>query len=144
MNEQEKEKGLRDAATRAAAVLRSVAQDQANEQSRRKVLLHTLLDAVLCAGEIAPTLTVLGGTAYLTAERVDLKHELSLAGAAHRRIAGHIPDGVERDGIECDCASELRGGQSSLDPGVSRADNDDIYRKRLINHKKTVEKLKFM
>lgn len=66
MNEQEKEKGLRDAATRAAAVLRSVAQDQANEQSRRKVLLHTLLDAVLCVGEMAPTLTVLGGTAYLT------------------------------------------------------------------------------
>ena len=68
MNEQEISRGLCDAAGRAAAVLRSVAEEQTTEQNRRKMLLHTLLDAALCAEQTYPglTLTVMGGAAYLT------------------------------------------------------------------------------
>lgn len=62
------ERELTEAARRAGAVLRAAAEELKNEQNRRKMLLHTLLDAALCAGRANPglTLTVLDGAAFLT------------------------------------------------------------------------------
>lgn len=63
-----KEREFGEAARRAGAVLRAAAEELKNEQNRRKMLLHTLLDAALCAGQTQSglTLTVLDGAAFLT------------------------------------------------------------------------------
>lgn len=68
MSENETERSLREAEGRARAVLRSAADVQLTEQNHRKMLLHTLLDAVLCAGgqEAGVCLTVMNGAAYVT------------------------------------------------------------------------------
>lgn len=68
MDEQEISKTLKEANGRAEAVLRAAAEETKAEQNRRKLLLHTLLDAVLCLGQSRPglTLTVLDGAAYVT------------------------------------------------------------------------------
>ena len=62
------ERELAEAARRADAVLRAATEERKTEQNRRKMLLHTLLDAALCAGRARPglSLTVLDGAAFLT------------------------------------------------------------------------------
>ncbi len=66
--EQNEKKELGEAARRADAVLRAVAEEQKNEQNRRRMLLHALLDAVLTEERERPglSLTILDGAAFLS------------------------------------------------------------------------------
>ena len=72
---------------------------------------------------------------HLAAERVQLPHQVALAGAADGRVAGHVAHAVEIDGEADRVHAEPRGGQRGLDARVSCADHGDITLSRLIqNH----------
>src|SRR5207249_7118538 len=63
---------------------------------------------------------------HQTADGVDLAHEVTLRGAADRRIARHVSHGVGRQRAEADVRAEARGRVRRLAARVSRADHDHI------------------
>ena len=60
------------------------------------------------------------------AERVDLADQVSLRRSANGRIARHVRD-VPFDSVQiADAAAQACGRPRRFDPGVSRADDDDV------------------
>ena len=68
----------------------------------------------------------IGDASHFTAERVYFKDEVTLAGAAYRRVAGHIRHGVERQGEKHRVDAESCRRERRLDTRVSRADDRDL------------------
>ena len=66
--------------------------------------------------------------AHRAAERVDLAHELPLAEAADRGVAGHEGHGVEAQVQEERLAAHAGGGERGLAAGVAGADDDEVER----------------
>ena len=60
------------------------------------------------------------------AERVDLTNEMSLCGAADRRIARHQRHGLRRKRAQPDAASEPRRSPCRFAAGMPGADDDDV------------------
>jgi len=63
---------------------------------------------------------------HFSAERVDLKDELTFSRTADGWIARHIRNGVVRYGEKDRFATEARRRERGLNSGVSRADNGDV------------------
>ena len=84
---------------------------------------HAVLDAC-----------TVGRTGHFAAERVQLAHELPLAGAADGRIARHIAHAVEVDGKADGVQAEPGGGQRRLNAGVARADDGDVTGSSVKDH----------
>ena len=66
------------------------------------------------------------GKRHGAAERVDLPHEVTLADAADRRVARHLPDGFDVVGDQQRARALPRRSQGGLGPGMSAADHDHI------------------
>ena len=66
--------------------------------------------------------------AHQPAERIDLANEMALGGAADRRIARHVRDGVGRQRAQADVRAEARRRVRGFTAGVARADHDDVER----------------
>ena len=60
--------------------------------------------------------------AHQPAERIDLANQMTLRGAADRRIARHVRDGVRRQRAEADVRAEARGGVRRLAARVAGTD----------------------
>ena len=63
---------------------------------------------------------------HLAAECIQFEYQMSFTGPSDGRVAGHIPDGIQRDGKDRRPAAESRCGESRLDPGVSGSDHRHI------------------
>ena len=63
---------------------------------------------------------------HLAAQRVQLPHQMPLAGAADGGVAGHVAHGVQVDGKDDGLQPQAGGGQSRLNAGVSGADDGNI------------------
>src|SRR3546814_8155606 len=59
-------------------------------------------------------------------ERVDLAHQMPLAEAADRRIAGHLADGVEAVGHEQGARAQPRRRGRGFAAGMPAADDNDV------------------
>ena len=81
--------------------------------------LAAVEDAELDAGRV-------GGAAHHAIERVDLAHQMALAEAADRRIAGHFADRREAMGDERRRGAAARGRGRGFAAGVAAADDDDV------------------
>src|SRR5512141_3230204 len=68
---------------------------------------------------------------HLSAQRVDLPHEVPLRQPADRRVARHEADGVRVDRQEEGGASHSRRGERRLAAGVPASDDDDVVRFRV-------------
>ena len=77
---------------------------------------------------------MIGRRAHLAPQRVQLPHQVSLAGAADGGVAGHIPHGVQIDGKENGMAAQPCGGKGSFDSRVPRSDHGNITAARVIAH----------
>ena len=66
---------------------------------------------------------LVGRTAHLAAQRVDLVDEMSLGGTADGGIAGHIGDGVEGHGEKHGIHAEPGRGEGGLHTGVTGTDD---------------------
>ena len=66
------------------------------------------------------------GAAHQAAEGIDLPHEMALRGAADRRIARHVCDGVGRQRADADARAQARRGEGCLASRVASADDDDV------------------
>ena len=64
--------------------------------------------------------------AHLAAQRIHLAHQVALADAADRGIAGHLSDVVEIERQYQGLGAHPRRGERGLDPGVPGADHDDV------------------
>ncbi len=71
---------------------------------------------------------------HLSAERVQLPHQMALARPADGRVARHIADRVEIDRKYDRSQSHPRAGQPCLDPGVSGPDHRRIIASRFKSH----------
>ena len=69
---------------------------------------------------------------HLTAQGVQLPHQMALAGAADGRVAGHVAHAVQVHGEAQGLQPQPRRGQGRLDAGVSRPDHRNITASRLI------------
>ena len=67
-----------------------------------------------------------GGTRHRAAERVDLLDQVTLADAADRRVAAHLPQRVDALRQQQRPRAGARRGQRGLGAGVAAADDDDI------------------
>ena len=67
-----------------------------------------------------------GRLGHLTAEGIQLPDKVTLGGAADAGVAGHIADGIQRDGKDDGTAAQPCGGKGGLDAGVACADDGDI------------------
>ena len=67
-----------------------------------------------------------GGLCHFAAQGIQLPHQVTLGGAPDAGVAGHIADGIQRDGKDDGAAAKTRGGQRRFDAGVSGADDGDI------------------
>ena len=67
-----------------------------------------------------------GNFAHDAAERVDFADEMSLGNAADRRIARHLRDQVDVEGVEGSLQSHTRGSHRCFAPGMSGADYDYV------------------
>ena len=67
-----------------------------------------------------------GGSRHQAAQRVDFLDQMSLANAANRRVATHLPQRFDILRQQQNLTSGSRGGQSSLGPGMPSAHNDHI------------------
>ena len=76
---------------------------------------HAVLDAGL-----------VGRTAHLAPQGVQLPHQVALARAADGRVAGHIAHRVQVDGEADGAHAHTGGGQGRLDARVAGADDGDI------------------
>lgn len=63
---------------------------------------------------------------HFTAECIELRDELALAGSADGGVARHIADGIQVDGKANRFAAEPRSRQGCFDPGVSCANDADV------------------
>ena len=72
--------------------------------------------------------------AHLAAERIDLAHEMTLAGAADGRVAGHHRDVVERKRHAERTPPEPRRCERRLDTRVPRTDDDNVVICRMIHN----------
>ena len=63
---------------------------------------------------------------HLSAERVNLPHQLPLGHAANRRIAGHLADVVQLHGQHQGTLAQPRRGQRGLHARMARANDDDV------------------
>ena len=59
-------------------------------------------------------------------ERIDFPHQMPLAEAAYRGIAAHRTDGAQIEAHQARARTHARGGASSLDTGVTAADNQAL------------------
>jgi hypothetical protein len=66
------------------------------------------------------------GPAHETAERVDLANQMPLRGAADRRVARHVANGLPRQRAESDVRAETGGGIRRLASSVPGTDNDHV------------------
>jgi hypothetical protein len=64
--------------------------------------------------------------AHLTAERIDLFHQVSLTDAAYRRIARHLADVIEIQSQQQSRAAHASGRKASFDAGVTSTDDDNV------------------
>ena len=64
--------------------------------------------------------------AHQAIQRVDLAHEVTLAQAADRRVAGHLAQGGEVVGEQEGGGAQARGGGGCLTAGVASADHDHV------------------
>ena len=67
-----------------------------------------------------------GRLGHLPAKRVKLPHQMSLPGAADRRIARHISNRVQIDCEHDGFQSKPRAGQSGFNPGMTRPNHRHI------------------
>ena len=68
----------------------------------------------------------IGRLGHLAAQGIQLPDKVALGGAADAGIAGHIADGIQRDGEDDGAAAQTGGGEGGFDAGVARADDGDI------------------
>ena len=66
------------------------------------------------------------GTGHFATQRVDLLHQVTLADASYRGIAGHLADLVEVLGEQERLSPHPRRGESGLDAGMATTDDDDL------------------
>ena len=83
----------------------------------------TVEHAVLDTGRV-------GRARHLTAQRVDLAHQMPLRRAADRRIARHVADRIQIDRKAGRMHPEPRRGERSFNARVPRADYNDVKRFR--------------
>ena len=69
---------------------------------------------------------LVGGARHHPVERVDLAHEMPLAEAADRRVAGHFADGRETMGHQRRRGARARRGGRRFAARVAAADDDDV------------------
>ena len=69
---------------------------------------------------------VIGYDTGVTAQGVDLTHDLPLGYAAHGRIAGHLGYRLHVHGGQQNPGAEIGGRHGGLATGMTGADNDDI------------------
>ena len=63
---------------------------------------------------------------HQSAERIDLPHQVPFGGSTDRRIAGHVGDGAVRQRTDANAAAEACRRPRRFDPGVPRANDDDV------------------
>ena len=73
-----------------------------------------------------------GGHAHFPAQRVQLPHQMSLAGSTDGGVTGHIAHRVQIDGKQNRPQTQPGSGQRSLNPRVARADHCHITVSRVI------------
>ena len=66
------------------------------------------------------------GLSHRAAEGVDLADEVTLADAADRRIAAHLPERLDALGEEQSARSGAGRGKGRLGTGVTAPDDDDV------------------
>ena len=64
--------------------------------------------------------------AHQPIQRIDLAHQVALADAADRRVAGHLADRLDAMGQQQRPRSDARGRRGCLAPGMSAADHHHI------------------
>ena len=68
------------------------------------------------------------------AERVDLLDQVTLADAADRRIAAHLPQRFDRMGEQKRRRAHARSGKRRLGAGMAAADDDHVEMSRKLHH----------
>jgi hypothetical protein len=65
-------------------------------------------------------------SAHQPVERVDLPHQMALAEASDRRVAGHRPDGREAMGYQGGPGANARGSTRCFATGVTSSNNNNV------------------
>ena len=74
---------------------------------------------------------LVGGRRHGAAQRVDLLDQMPLADAADRRIARHLPQGLDAVGQQQGAAAHAGAGERGLGAGMATANHNYII---FINH----------
>src|SRR5690349_7191182 len=69
---------------------------------------------------------LVGGEGHRAAERVYFLHEVALADAADRRVAGHLPERLDAVRKQQGPPAHARGSEGGLGAGMAAADDDDV------------------
>ncbi|GAC1647512.1 MAG: hypothetical protein NVS4B3_01660 [Gemmatimonadaceae bacterium] len=64
--------------------------------------------------------------AHDAAEGIDLADDRALSDTADRRVARHLPDGLECACDECDTGTEARRRDGGFGPRMASPDDDDV------------------
>ncbi len=67
-----------------------------------------------------------GDTPHQAIQRIDLPHQMPLAKAPDRRIAGHRADGCKSMGHQGGPRAHARSGTGGLAASVASSDDDDV------------------
>lgn len=70
--------------------------------------------------------TQIGSACHQTAQRIDFLYQMSFAYAANRRVAAHLPQGLNIVGEQQRLAANACSGQCGLGSSVAAANDDDI------------------
>ena len=73
--------------------------------------------------------------AHLSAQRVDLPHQMSLGSSSDGRVAGHISDCIEGHGKDCCLCTQASRSKRCLDARVSCTDDSNLIFPHIIFHR---------
>ena len=69
---------------------------------------------------------MIGALRHHAAERIDLLDQVSLADAAYRRVAAHLPQRLDVVREQQRARAETRGGKRGFGAGMAATDHDHV------------------